>query len=413
MKDRVEIAALAARGEGIARLEGGEALVPFTLPGEHVEADMEDGRGELLEVLQAAPERVPAPCRHFGTCGGCMLQHMAAPAYLAWKRRKVVDALAARGIDAPVGEIIVCPPHARRRVVLAARRTEAGMILGYSRMRSHHLIDIEECPITRRAIVEALAKLRELAELICNTTAAFRLAVTASETGLDIDVHGAGPLSEAARHAVSRFAIAARFARVSHDGEIVIEPAKPAVTVAGVAVHPPPGAFFQAVAEAEQAMADEVCAHLGKAKNVADLFSGWGSFALRLARTVRVHAVEADAPALAALDRAFRASQGLKPVTVERRDLFRRPLTAKELAAYDGLVFDPPRAGAEAQARQIAKSGIPRIAAVSCNPVTLARDLAILVEGGYRIAGVTPVDQFLWSGHVEAVALLEKPRKRR
>jgi 23S rRNA (uracil1939-C5)-methyltransferase len=175
----------------------------------------------------------------------------------------------------------------------------------------------------------------------------------------------------------------------------------------------PPGIFLQATAEAEQAMAGLVGQHFSRAKRVADLFSGCGSFALRLAARAEVHAVESDAAALAALDRGFRYATGLKKLTVEKRDLFRRPLTFKELAAFDGVVFDPPRAGAEDQAKQIAKSDVPFVAAVSCNPVTLARDLAILLAGGYRLKSVTPLDQFLWSAHVEAVALLEKPRKRR
>ncbi|TIP90357.1 MAG: class I SAM-dependent RNA methyltransferase, partial [Mesorhizobium sp.] len=180
-----------------------------------------------------------------------------------------------------------------------------------------------------------------------------------------------------------------------------------------IAVAVPPGAFLQATEAAEQAMADIVGRHLARAKKIADLFAGCGSFALRLAAKSEIHAVEGDAAALLALDRAFRFASGLKRVTSERRDLFRRPLTFKELNAFDGIVFDPPRAGAEDQSKQIARSDVPLVAAVSCNPVTLARDLRILIDGGYALKSVTPIDQFLWSPHVEAVALLEKPRRRR
>jgi 23S rRNA (uracil1939-C5)-methyltransferase len=197
------------------------------------------------------------------------------------------------------------------------------------------------------------------------------------------------------------------------DGEIIVEPKKPLVVFGDAAVPIPPGSFLQATAPAEQAMADLVLPHLSRAKKVADLFAGAGSFALRLAKRSEVHAVEGDAAALAALDRGFRQSSGLKRVTTERRDLFRRPLTFKEFDAFDGLVFDPPRAGAEDQSKQLARSDVPYVAAVSCNPGTLARDLSILVTGGYRVRSVTPIDQFLWSPHVEAVALLEKPRRRR
>lgn len=405
---------LGSQGDGVALSGNSQIFVPFTLPGERVTAAVGKNRADLLAVLDPAPERVVPACRHFGTCGGCALQHMADPAYHAWKRDKVVAALKGRGIDAPAGDIVACPPHSRRRVVFAVRRTERAMLLGYNQALSHQIVDIEECPISAPAIFVALDKLRELARILANTGDAFRMAVTATETGLDIELREAGKLTDDARQAASRFAIGAGFARVSVDGEVVIEPKKPVLLAGDVAVNPPPGAFAQAVAHAEGAMATLVTDHLRRAKNVADLFCGWGTFALRLAKRSQVHAVEADAPALAALDRAFRFADGLKTVTTEKRDLFRRPLTFKELdARFDGLVFDPPRAGAEDQAKQIARSSVPHVAAVSCNPVTLARDLEILISGGYVLKSVTPVDQFLWSPHVEAVALLEKPKKRR
>lgn len=414
MSTALTIDHLGAQGDGVAHTGSGQVFVPFTLPGERVTASVGKGRADLLAVLDPSPERVAPACRHFGTCGGCALQHMAMPAYLAWKREKVVAALKGRGIETAVGDIVACPPHSRRRVVFALRRTERGMLLGYNQALSHQIVDIEECPISVPAIVSALCALRELARILASTGDAFRMAVTATETGLDIELREAGKLTDDARHAASRFALSAGFARVSFDGEIVIEPKKPVMTAGEVVVMPPPGAFVQAVAHAENAMAMLVTDHLRKAKTVVDLFSGWGTFALRLARRSQVHAVEGDAPALAALDRAFRFGEGLKTVTSEKRDLFRRPLTYKELdARFDGLVFDPPRAGAEDQAKQIARSAVPYVAAVSCNSVTLARDLEILISGGYTLKSVTPVDQFLWSPHVEAVALLEKPRKRR
>lgn len=239
------------------------------------------------------------------------------------------------------------------------------------------------------------------------------MTVTTTASGLDVAVDDAGRLSDAARLKVSDFAGRAGFARLSVGGEVIVEPRRPVVMFGEIAVAPPPGAFLQATAEAETAMAALVMQHLSGSKRIADLFAGSGTFALRLAADAEVHAVESDAAALAALDRAFRFTTGLRKVTTEKRDLFRRPLVVKELDRFDGLVFDPPRAGAEDQVKQIARSAIPKVAAVSCNPVTLARDLAILVAGGYRVTGVTPIDQFLWSPHVEAVALLEKPKRRR
>jgi 23S rRNA (uracil1939-C5)-methyltransferase len=410
---RFVIDRLGAQGDGVAETETGPVFIPFTLPGEVVTAARVKDRAELAALLEPSPQRVEPVCRHFGICGACALQHLNETAYRAWKRQKVVEALASRGIDAPVADLVPCAPACRRRVVFTVRRTEAGMLLGYLKALSHEIIDIEENPIARPEIVAALPALRELAVLIANTKEPFKLTVTATDSGLDIATAGSGPMTAPTRQSATDFVIRAGFARLSVDGEIIVEPKKPVVLFGGVAVSPPPGGFLQAVAETEAAMAGLVSSHLRKAGKIADLFSGSGAFALRLAGQAEVHAVEGDAAALAALDRGFRFATGLKRVTTERRDLFRRPLTWKELNLFDGLVFDPPRAGAEDQAKQLARSDVPLVAAVSCNPVTLARDLAILVAGGYRIVSVTPLDQFLWSPHVEAVALLEKPRRRR
>lgn len=411
MNVRFTIDRLGAQGDGVARTESGDVFIPFTLPGETVNAARNKDRAVLMAVLEPSPLRVAPPCRHFTECGGCALQHLEADAYRAWKRERVVQAL--RGIDCEVGPIVACDPHTRRRATLAARRTEAGMLLGFNRHLSSEIIPIEECPILLPEIVGAFDRLRAVASSICTTTKPFHLTVTATISGLDVAAQDSGLLDDRQRREAADFAIREGLARLSVDGEIVVETKKPVVMFGNVAVSPPPGVFLQATHQAEQAMAGLVGEHLAKAKRIADLFSGCGSFALRLASKSEVHAVEGDAAALAALDRGFRFGGGLKRVTTEKRDLFRRPLTFKELAAFDGLVFDPPRAGAEDQAKQIARSDVPYVAAVSCNPVTLSRDLRILLDGGYRLKSVTPIDQFLWSPHVEAVALLEKPRKRR
>jgi 23S rRNA (uracil1939-C5)-methyltransferase len=408
-----EIARLGAQGDGIADTETGPVFIPYALPGETVSATRIKDRADLIAILAASPQRVEPPCRHFTVCGGCAIQHLEDRAYLDWKRQKVGHALHAARIDAEVADIVPCAPGTRRRVTFSARKTERGVTFGFNRAHSNELIDIAECPISLPEIVASLDRLRVLAGMISATPQPFHMAVTATASGLDIAAEGAGKLGEGRRRAVSEFVVREGFARLSVDGEIVIEPKKPAVMFGGVAVPVPPGAFLQATAFAEQAMADLMLGHLSHGKKVADLFAGCGSFALRLAKKAEVHAVEADAAALAALDRGFRQASGLKRVTSERRDLFRRPLTFKELNAFDGIVFDPPRAGAEDQSKQIARSDVPYVVAVSCNPGTLARDLSILVAGGYRVKSVTPIDQFLWSPHVEAVALLEKPRKRR
>ncbi|RWM02229.1 MAG: class I SAM-dependent RNA methyltransferase [Mesorhizobium sp.] len=413
MSTRFTIARLGSQGDGIANAEGGEVFVPFTLPGETVTAARQKDRATLMSVLEASPLRIDPACRHFTECGGCALQHYEAEAYQQWKREKVVQALKAKGIACEVDALVPCAPRSRRRVTFSARRTEAGMLLGFVRALSSEIIPIEECPISLPAIVAALDKLRALAALVCATPKAFHMTVTVTASGLDIAVHDAGKLGDHQRRIASNFVMAEGLARLSVDGEIVVEPKKPVVQFGSVAVALPPGAFLQATEAAEQAMAGLVGQHLSRARKVSDLFAGCGSFALRLAAKSEVHAVEGEAAALVALDRAYRFATGLRRVTSERRDLFRRPLTFKELNAFDGLVFDPPRAGAEDQSKQIARSDVPLVAAVSCNPVTLARDLRILLDGGYTLKRVTPIDQFLWSPHVEAVALLEKPRRRR
>lgn len=413
MSPTLTIDRLGAQGDGVAETAAGPVYVPFTLPGERVNAAIAKGRGEMIALLDASPERVEPACRHFGVCGSCSLQHLKPAAYRAWKRGKLVEALHGKGIEVLVDDIVACEPGTRRRVVFSARRTERGMLLGYMKALSHEIVDIVENPIARPEIVAALPLLRELAGVICATPKPFRLAVTHTASGLDIAAAESGKLSGQERQAAVDFVVRSGIARLSIDGEIIVEPMKPVVMAGDVAVNPPPGAFLQAVESAEEAMAGLVCGHLAKSKRVLDLFAGIGTFALRLARAGEVHAVEGDGAALASLDRAARFGERLRKVTIERRDLFIRPLTFKELDAFDGLVFDPPRAGAEDQAKQIARSTVRRVAAVSCNPTTLARDLRILIDGGYVLKRVVPIDQFLWSPHLEAVALLEKPPRRR
>ncbi len=410
---RLKIGRLGGQGDGIAWTERGQTYVPFALPGETVTAAVEGERGTLMALIDRSPLRVEPRCRHFGVCGGCVLQHLEPAAYGQWKRDKVVQALKSRGIEVPVDDLVACAPESRRRAAFTARHTERGVLLGYNEAQSNSLIDVEECPILLPEIVAALPELRKLASIVAMSGSPFRLLVTATASGLDIAASDQGTLSDEARHAAGRYVLKAGFARLSVDGEIVVESRKPMVMAGEMAIEPPPGGFLQAVAAAEDAMAALVVPHLAKGKKVADLFAGAGAFALRLARHAEVHAVEADEAALGALDRAFRFATGLKRVTTEKRDLFRRPLTFKELNAFGGVVFDPPRAGAEDQAKQLARSDVPKLAAVSCNPLTLARDLKILIDGGYLLQRVVPIDQFLWSAHVEAVALLDKPKKRR
>lgn len=413
--ETVTIQKLGAQGDGIAQGADGPIYVPFTLPGESVAIARVKSQGTLMSIASASPDRREPHCRHFGphgvngTCGGCTLQHYADAPYRAFKRQLVVDALRSKGLTPGVDDIVAAHPGERRKVVFAARKTEKEMLIGFNQAESHHIVAIEECPIASAGIMARLPAIKTIAAALAVNAEAFRISVLETQTGLDLAVDGIKSLSDKQRRSTIETVLSLRgIARLSLNGEILVEPTKPMIDFGGVPVLPPPGAFTQATRQAEDAMVELVTAHVGKAKRIADLFAGSGTFSLRLARIGRVHAVEGEDKPLAALDQAARNTQGLKPVTVERRDLFRRPLMTQELKVYDAVVFDPPRAGAEFQCKELARSQVKKIVAVSCNPLTLARDLALLVEGGYRITRVTPIDQFLWTSHVEVVAALEK-----
>ncbi len=411
----VTIARLGAEGDGIADGENGPVYVPFALPGDVVSIALVKNQGTILSMPVASPDRVEPRCGHFGpdgeggTCGGCSLQHQADAPYQAFKRDLVVRALRSQGLHVAVDALVPAGPGQRRRAVFTARRTEKDLLLGFNQAASHHIVPIHACPVITPGLQAQLPAIRAIARSLAANPEPFRVTVLETLSGLDLAIDGLKGLNDTLRRSGIETTLSQKgVARVSLDGEILIEQVRPVLNFGTVAVSPPSGGFTQATVQAENVMAALVLAHVGKAKRVADLFSGSGTFALRLARTARVHAVEADAKALAALDHAARNTQGLKPVTVERRDLFRRPMMAQELKVFDAVVFDPPRAGAEFQAKELARSGVKKIVAVSCSPLTLARDLSILASAGYRMTQVTPVDQFLWSTHVEVVACLEK-----
>ncbi len=411
----VSIKSLGAQGDGIAHCPDGPVYVPFALPGETVAIAKVKDTGTIISIAEASADRREPVCRHFGpegvngTCGGCSLQHFADQPYHAFKRELVVSALRSKGLTPPVDDLVICRPGERRRAVFAARKTEKGLLLGFNQANSHHIVAIEECPVTSPGIVARLDAVRAIGLSLASNAEPFRMTVLETLSGLDISVEGIKSVGDKQRRTLTETVLAMRgIARVALSGEILIEPQKPIIEFGGIPVSPPAGGFTQATKQAEDAMAELVLAHVGKSKRIADLFCGSGTFALRLARVGRVHAVEAEDKPLKALDFAARNTQGLKPVSIEKRDLFRRPLMTSEMKNYDAVVFDPPRAGAEVQCKELARSAVKKIVAVSCNPLTLARDLAILVEGGYRVTRATPVDQFLWSPHVEAVATLEK-----
>jgi 23S rRNA (uracil1939-C5)-methyltransferase len=412
MIERLTIDRLAHRGDGVADTPGGPVFVPYTLPGETVEAERVPGhpdRRHLLRIDTPSPERIEPICPHFGVCGGCAIQHWTQARYREWKRDLVVSALSQAGLDAPVGELIDAHGEGRRRAVFHARRGPRDVLeVGFAALRAHHIVGIDRCPVLAPSLDGAVKAAWAVAEALAPERKPLDIQVTASEAGIDMDVRGSGPLSAARMSGLATIAGAQRLARVTRHGELVAQRAAPTVKMGRARIALPPGSFLQATAAGEETLARLVNDHIDKAKTVADLFCGLGPFALRLAERARVAAFDSDQASIAALKAAAAATSGLKPVEAEARDLFRRPLVGSELKRFDAVVFDPPRQGAEAQARELAKSAMPVVIAVSCNPATFARDVKILVGGGYKLAAVTPVDQFRHSAHVEIVARLSR-----
>jgi 23S rRNA (uracil1939-C5)-methyltransferase len=342
-------------------------------------------------------------CRHFGACGGCSLQDMTPADYAAAKRAAVEKALMKAGVTAEVLAPVIVPPHSRRRAVFKIKSLPEGLHIGFHAAKSHTVIDMHQCEVLTPGLFALVAALRQRFEPLFGVGEAAELHVTDTETGFDCALRWRAGLTPALTAALSSALAGLGIARLTMGRDIVFETAAPRVTLGGVTVILPPNSFLQSTQEGEAALQECVLKLVGKAKTVADLFAGCGTFALPLAKRSRVHAVEQDQAAVKALGQAAK-SEGLKPVTTEVRDLFHQPLAANELAPYDAVVLDPPRAGAEAQAKILAKSKVPVIAYVSCDAASFAHDAAILVAGGYRIGSVTPIDQFLWSSHIELVA---------
>ncbi|MCM5552643.1 class I SAM-dependent RNA methyltransferase [Pleomorphomonas sp. NRK KF1] len=402
---------LGHRGDGIASTADGKPLfVPYTLPGEIVDLDVQGGAMRLSRIVSPSPDRIEPVCTHFGTCGGCLLQHFAPTPYADFKRRLVIDALADRGLTPEVGETRLVPPGSRRRATFAGIMAGRHPLVGFNERGSHRLVSLDECPVIKPQLLAALPALTAITGLVTPRKGGLDLTVTLTSGGLDVSVTGMAA-RDVDRLRLQLIELAARFdlARLSTGGEAIVERRAATIEIDGVVVALPPGGFLQASQEAEAIMGELVTAAIpAKAKRVADLFSGVGTFSLRLARLAEVLALEGESGAVMALDRAARGMTGRHRITAEKRDLARRPLVEKELEKIDAVVFDPPRAGAAEQSLWLSRSKVPTVVAVSCNPATLARDLRTLVDGGYHIDTVTPIDQFLWSSHVEVVAVLKR-----
>ena len=410
--EQLKINRLGHRGDGVADTPEGPAYVPYALPGETVTVEPVAGhpdRRHLVQVDKPSHERAAPVCKHCGACGGCALQHWSRAEYHLWKRSLVVEGLAQANIVAPVADLIDAHGAGRRRAVLHARRgTHDVLEVGFTAPRAHHIVAIDECPILAPELAGALRAAWAIAETLKPAGKPLDIQTTATDSGLDVDVRGSGSLNADRLTALARVADAYKLARLTRHGELVAQRVQPLLRIGRAQVPLPPGAFLQATAEGEATLAHLVMEHIGKAKRVADLFAGIGTFALRLAERTRVSAADSDADAIKALERGAATTSGLKPVDALQRDLFRRPFVVSELKMFDGIVFDPPRQGAEAQARELAKSSVPLVVAVSCDAATFARDAKILVGGGYQIAAITPVDQFRYSYHVEIVAKFQK-----
>lgn len=408
---------LGAQGDGLATHNGARVYVPGALPGERVQARLTDptgdGIGAVLESVEdAAPMRVEPPCPHFGTCGGCTLQHMALPDYRAWKRTRVIDALRRRGFtEPPVTETVAIGPHTRRRATLVAEIRGGRATVGFHRRRSEMLVDVETCAVLAPELVALVRRLRDTLPDLPDRDGRISLHAMLTDTGIDLLIDARREPSLDERQVLADFAETIDLARLSWRADDVVEPIAwrrtALVRFGAVAVAPPPGAFLQASKAGEAAIVEAACAELDSERSVADLFCGCGNLTFPIAEKARVHAVDADEDLLKALDAAARGASGLQ-VTVECRDLFSRPLETSELSKFDAVVFDPPRAGARAQAERLAASDVPMVIAVSCEPATFARDARILVDGGYVLERVTPIDQFLWSSAVELVAVFRR-----
>lgn len=409
----LEISAIGARGDSTAEGEAGPIYAPYALPGEQVRARVTGGRAEVLEVLRTSSERQDPACRHFGRCGGCQLQHWRDEPYLEWKRAQVVDALTKRGFGgAHVEPTIAAWGAGRRRAALHAARQNNQVRIGFIERGGARLTPITQCPVLAPQLEATVLKLAPLAELALPARGEITMQCLLTDAGVDISIKGAGRVDLLHRAALEKLIAEANvlnLARLSYDGDPIIERAKPTLRMGKAMISPPPGAFLQPTAFGEEALARLTLEALQGAKRVVDLFSGVGTFALRIAEHAEVLAAEGDSEMLAALKKAADGAGGaLKEVSILRRDLLRTPLSSLEMKKFDAAVIDPPRSGARQQAEQIARAPIRKLAYVSCDPASFARDIKVLIEHGFTLTKITPVDQFRWSPHVEVVGALER-----
>ncbi len=416
------VTGLGHSGDGVVEIDGRILYVPYAAPGDQIQIKLHAGekdRAGLVQILKPGDARTAPPCLHFGECGGCALQHLSDPFVAGWKRQQIVDALSSRGLhDIVVRPTLTMPPASRRRAAFTAEHGANGIQIGFNARMSNRLVPITDCFVLDKHIVQALPGLAQMLAPVLRPGQTARLMVTQTGTGLDVDVQiGSGSRQEPNLRLRSLLAASAdrhNLARLSWHGLVLLERRKPQITIGGTQVSPPPGAFLQASAEGEAALTALVLEALGaktlstKGARILDLFAGCGTFTFPVAPHARVHAVEGDKAMAATIRQAANLVQGLKQIEVSHRDLQRGPLSIDELKPYAAVIFDPPKAGARAQAAQIAASTVRKVIAVSCAPATFARDARSLVDGGFQLRWAAPVDQFRWSAEVELVALFER-----
>ncbi|PHQ71125.1 MAG: 23S rRNA (uracil(1939)-C(5))-methyltransferase RlmD [Sneathiella sp.] len=409
---------IGSSGDGVAFVDEKPVFVAYTAPGDVITAQLGEARGtghmaNLENILEAGTDRIAPACRHFGTCGGCSLQHLSPEFTATWKRQRIIDCLSKVGItDIDVEPTVTTALRSRRRVEFIASRRKKGAMIGYHLRRSHQIFDVGDCPVLHADLLALVKPLRAMLVTLLPRNSQARITATRTDNGPDILITANIELDLAVREILAAFVADNTLSRVSIAqkpgavAEVIAAARNAEVMLGDVPVVIAPGGFLQATEAGEQALVRRAVSALSSSKNIVDLFAGCGSFSFPLAKTAKVHAVEGDEELAHALQNS--ANKNILPISTDVRDLFQRPLFPDELKSFDGLLFDPPRAGAQAQAEEIAKSNIETVVAVSCNPVSFSRDVAILVKAGYQLQSLLPVDQFLWSPHVEMIAVLTR-----
>lgn len=405
-KTQVRITGLGSKGDGVTNINGQEYYIKNGLPGE----EWEIGNNGSLQRLIDSPQRAPAPCRHFGTCGGCVAQHMHTDLYIKWKLEGVEEAFKKRGITPEIGPLHMLPVHSRRRAALGVERQNNKILIGFREAKGNAIVDLSECLLLNQEIVNIFHDLKKIAQIAMPYNSFGRIVITKLDTGLDVDFqNGFKQLLPDERSEIFLIAEKKNIIRLIVSQDTIIIRAPPRLTLAGVGIDIPSSVFLQPVPAAEQMMVDFVLSSLPKkTKHVCDLFCGVGTFTFHVAKKVEVSAFDNDRRAVAALAQGAKLSQGLKPIRTHLRDLFREPLSPKELDNYDVVILDPPRIGATKQFQQLARSKVPIVIAVSCAPSTFARDARILIDAGYEIGPLTCLDQFMYSSHLEIMTVFKK-----